>query len=62
MNDTKAVLTEFVEAYERLADEGKADAPGGAEFARVLNEYLTAVPAPDDARAFIFERANEVLP
>ena len=51
----------FWDAYRALADEGKADAPGGAEFTRVLTEAIEASVKPADFAAFITKAANELL-
>ena len=47
---------EFYAAYERLAEDGKCDSPGGAEYLRVLHEWIE--DKPDDMEEFIVRRAN----
>ena len=46
----------FWNAYERLSEEGKCDSPGGAEYRRVLMEWIEA--SPDNMEEFIVRRAN----
>jgi hypothetical protein len=46
----------FWAAYERLAEDGKCDSPGGAEYRRVLREWIEQ--EPDDMETFILRRAN----
>jgi len=47
----------FREAYARLAERSKCDAPGGMEYKRVLREWLT-MGRPSDIESFIAIRAN----
>lgn len=49
-------VSEFWNVYERLAEEGKCDSPGGGEYRRVLIEWLD--DQPDDMEEFIVHRAN----
>lgn len=51
-------VREFHSAYERLSAEGKCDSPGGAEYQRVLHEWIE--DQPDDMEEFIVRRANAV--
>lgn len=46
----------FWAAYERLAEDGKCDSPGSAEYRRVLVEWIEQ--QPDDMEQFICRRAN----
>jgi hypothetical protein len=46
----------FWAAYERLAEDGKCDCPGGAEYRRVLREWIEQ--QPDNMEEFICRRAN----
>jgi len=57
---TEKGYARFVEAYRRLADDGKADAPFGAEYERVLAKWVEA-SYPDNVEAFIYKHANELL-
>ena len=47
---------EFWAACERLSEAGKCDSPGGAEYRRVLHEWIEN--QPDDMEEFIVRRAN----
>lgn len=49
-------VDEFWTAYERLSEEGKCDSPGGAEYRRVLYEWVE--DQPKDTEKFIVQRAN----
>lgn len=49
-------LTDFDLAYDRLSDAGACDAPGGAEWDRVRNEWIAA--GQPEIEPFIRERAN----
>ena len=53
---TKAAWEQFWEVYEVLACEGICDAPGGAEFIRLFDNWQTA-GRPEPLK-FIRERAN----
>lgn len=48
----------FIYVYKLLADQGKADEPGGAEFRRVFVEWMEA--GKPDGENFITERANAI--
>lgn len=48
---------EFRDAYEKLAASGKCDYPGGREYQRVLNEWLS-LGRPCPIEQFIVARAN----
>lgn len=47
---------EFWMTYERLSEEGKCYPPGGAEYRRVLQEWIEA--RPDDMEEFIEQSAG----
>lgn len=47
----------FDYVWDRLADQGKCDSRGGAEYVRVRREWHDA-GAPVDLEAFIIRRAN----
>ena len=49
--------SDFLEAYERLAEDGKCDDPGGMECQRVFGEWELA-GRPSDIDSFIRIRAN----
>ncbi len=48
----------FLEAYSRLAPQGKCDAPDGMKYRRVKGAWLEA-GQPDDIDFFIICLANE---
>lgn len=50
----------FLNAYLRLASEGKCDSPGGAEYKRVLAEWQMS-GRPSTVETFIVSRANAAL-
>lgn len=59
-NITDALLNQrrqFAEVWARLAQEGRCDDVGGAEYRRVLLEWLNRCSAEEMER-FIVERAN----
>jgi hypothetical protein len=45
-------LMSFYDAYERLAEQGKADAPGGAEYHDKLAEWISE-GCPEDIESYI---------
>jgi hypothetical protein len=50
------MLDKFDEAYERLAEDGQCDTPGGGEYRRVIVEWIVSgFPEIDE---FIVCRAN----
>lgn len=51
------VAASFEAAYERLAQVGACDTPGGVEYQRVRAEWRRA-GRPEDVETFIRERAN----
>jgi hypothetical protein len=51
----------FLENWERLAAQGVCDAPRGAEFERIFQEFLRA-GKPMSVGEFIRERANMPAP
>jgi hypothetical protein len=50
---------QFYRTYDRLAEDGICDCAGGAEYRRVLAEWLHA-GQPEPHSAFICERANSL--
>lgn len=48
---------DFHDAYERLAEEGACDSPGGLEYQRVLGDWIAA-GKPPNVEQFIATRAN----
>lgn len=52
-------LADFFDAYESLANEGKADSVGGGEFRRVLSEWVRA-GCPANVSEFIYCRASAI--
>jgi len=55
-DDEVIAVREFWNAYERLSVEGKCDYPGGAEYRRVLTDWVE--DQPDDLDEFIGRRAS----
>ena len=49
----------FFSAYEELAEDGLCDTPGGAEYERILDEWID-LGCPNGIEAFIVSRANAV--
>jgi len=47
----------FDAAYRDLADKGRADEPGGAEYRRVKDEWIAA-GCPKNVSSFICKAAN----
>ena len=49
-------VQEFWDTYERLSEDSKCDSPGGAEYRRVLHEWIEN--QPEDMEEFIMQRVN----
>jgi hypothetical protein len=58
-DDSKPSEEDFWNVYERLAEEGLADNPGGFEYRRVLDEWK-ASRCPKGIEHFITIRTNDV--
>ena len=56
---TASKMIDFFHAYERLAERGKCDSPGGMECRRVLTEWI-ALGCSEKPEAFIARRANAI--
>lgn len=54
---SKQDLKRFRAAYQRLSEDGQCDSPGGAEYRRVLGEWIDA-EIPEPLEPFIIEAAN----
>lgn len=50
-------VTTWLAVWERLADQGACDAPGGKEFGRLLAEWLKGGPS-EEPESFIRREAN----
>lgn len=55
--DRQTFEQQFWDAYERLAEQGTCDSPGGMEYRRVFKEWQ-AFGRPADIESFIAVSAN----